>query len=156
VHVPGYDEVQNASYPGKVDYTLSGWQKAMWFTFAEGQLGFAFSGQPIDMLWNRNIFNRVGSVLIPGLVEDPSSYIASDGTNLYYVVQVYMNYPLQSGFAVSPYLRFFGVVLVNVQDGSMQGYKVSSLIGQNSTDFITKYYEDYYSSWGSPPAWLIP
>jgi hypothetical protein len=157
VHVPGYDEVQNVSYPGTPDYTLSGWQKSMWFTFAEGQLGFAFSGQSIDMLWNRNIFSRVGSILIPGLTMDPSAYIVSDGSNLYYAVQVYIDYPLQSGFAASPYLRFFGVVLVNIQNGAMQGYTVSNLLGgTNSSDFLTNYYQSYYSSWKAPPSWLVP
>ena len=132
VHVPGYDEVQNVSYTGAPDYVLSGWQKAMWFTFVEGQLGFAFSSKSIDMLWNRNIFTRVGDILIPGLTMDPAAYIVSDGKNLYYAVQVYINYPLQSGFAASPYLRFFGVVLVNIQDGSMQGYTVSNLYGEST------------------------
>ncbi|MDV3278123.1 MAG: hypothetical protein LYZ69_06625 [Nitrososphaerales archaeon] len=157
VHVPGYDEVQKVSYPGTSDYLLSGWQKTMWFTFAEGQLGFAFSGQSIDMLWNRNIFSRVGDILIPGLTIDPSAYLVSDGKNLYYAAQVYIDYPLQSGFAASPYLRFFGVVLVNIQDGTMQGYTVSNLMGAtNSSDFLTKYYQSYYSSWTSPPSWLVP
>jgi len=156
VHIPGYDEVQNVSYSGAPDYVLSGWQKSMWFTFAEGQLGFAFSGKSIDMLWNRNIFTRVGDVLIPGLTMDPSAYVVSDGKNLYYAVQVYINYPLQSGFSASPYLRFFGVVLVNIQDGTMQGYTVSNLLGTNSSDFITQFYQNYYSSWSAPPAWLVP
>ena len=159
VHIPGYDEVQNVSYNGTPDYVLGGWQKSMWFTFSEGQLGFAFSGSPIDMLWNRNIFARVGGVLIGGLTMDPSAYIVSDGKNLYYAVQVYIDYPLQSGFSASPYLRFFGVVLVNIHDGSMQGYTVSNLLspaGLNSTDFLTKFYQGYYSSWKAPPAWLVP
>jgi hypothetical protein len=159
LHVPGYDEIQNVSYSGTPDYVLGGWQKSMWFTFAEGQLGFAFSGQPIDMQWNRNIFSRVGDILISGLTMDPSAYIVSDGKNLYYAVQVYIDYPLQSGFSASPYLRFFGVVLVNIQDGSMQGYNVSNLLspaGVNSTDFITKFYQNYYPSWTAPPAWLVP
>ncbi|MGD0396269.1 MAG: hypothetical protein ABSB26_05080 [Nitrososphaerales archaeon] len=156
VHIPGYDEVQNVSYSGAPDYVLSGWQKSMWFTFAEVQLGFAFSGKSIDMLWNRNIFTRVGDVLIPGLTMDPSAYMVSDGKNLYYAVQVYINYPLQSGFSASPYLRFFGVVLVNIQDGSMQGYTVSNLLGTNSSDFITQFYQNYYSSWSAPPSWLVP
>jgi uncharacterized membrane protein (UPF0182 family) len=159
VHVPGYNEIQNVSYSKAVDYTLTGWQKSMWFTFAEGQLGFAFSGQPIDMQWNRNIFTRVGDLLIPGLTMDPSAYIVSDGKNLYYTVQVYIDYPLESGFADSPYLRFFGVVLVNIQDGSLQGYTVSNLLspsGVNGTDFITKFYQGYYSTWKAPPAWLVP
>jgi hypothetical protein len=156
VHVLGYDEVQNASYAGAPDYVLSGWQKSMWFTFAEGQLGFAFSGQAMDMLWNRNIFTRVGDVLIPGLTMDPSAYMVSDGKSLYYAVQVYINYPLQSGFSASPYLRFFGVVLVNIQDGAMQGYTVSNLLGTNSSDFITQFYKNYYSSWSASPSWLVP
>ena len=157
VHVPGYDEIQNASYSEAPDYVLSGWQKSMWMTFSEGQLGFAFSGQSLDMLWNRNIFSRVGDVLIPGLTMDPSAYIVSDGKNLYYAVQIYINYPLPSGFSASPYLRFFGVVLVNIADGSMQGYTVSNLMGgTNSSDFITQYYQNYYSSWRAPPAWLVP
>jgi hypothetical protein len=154
VHVPGYDEVQNVSYSGAVDYTLTGWQKAMWFVFAEGQFGFAFSNYQIDMLWNRDIYNRVNSILIPGLTMDPDAYLASDGKDIYYVVQLYVDYPLQSGFAGSPYLRFFGVVLVNVYDGTMQGYRVSNLIGANSTDFLTDYYGNYYSSWGEVPSWL--
>ncbi|MFI5404354.1 MAG: hypothetical protein ACHQYR_01350 [Candidatus Gagatemarchaeaceae archaeon] len=156
LHVPGYDEIQNVSYTGTPDYVLGGWQKSMWFTFSEAQLGFAFSGQSIDMQWNRNIFSRVGDVLIPGLTMDPSAYIVSDGKNLYYAVQVYINYDLQSGFSASPYLRFFGVDLVNIQNGAMQGYTVSNLLGTNSSDFVTKFYQNYYSSWSAPPAWLVP
>ncbi len=156
LHVPGYNEIQNVSYSGTPDYVLSGWQKSMWFTFSESQLGFAFSGQPIDMQWNRNIFSRVGDVLIPGLTMDPSAYIVSDGKNLYYAVQIYISYPLQSGFSASPYLRFFGVALVNIQDGAMQGYTVSNLLGTNSSDFVTNFYQNYYSSWSAPPSWLVP
>jgi hypothetical protein len=154
VHIPGYDEVQNVSYTYAPDYTLTGWQKTMWFVFSEGQFGFAFSGYPIDMLWNRDIFNRVDSVLIPGISMDPDAYLASDGKNIYYVVQLYVDYPLQSGFSASPYLRFFGAVLVNVYDGTMQGYTVSDLIGSNSSDFLTEYYSKYYSSWQKAPSWL--
>ncbi len=156
LHVPGYDEILNVSYAGAPDYVLSGWQKSMWFTFSEAQLGFAFSGQSIDMQWNRNIFSRVGGVLIPGLTMDPSAYIVSDGKNLYYAVQVYINYDLQSGFSASPYLRFFGVALVNIQSGGIQGYTVSNLLGTNSSDFVTKFYQNYYSSWSAPPSWLVP
>ena len=156
VHVPGYDEIGNASYTGTPDYNLTGWQKGMWMTFAEGQIGFAFSGGPMQMLWNRNVFDRVQSVLIPGLVEDPAAYLASDGKSIYYVVQVYTDYPMQSGFARSDYLRFFGVALVNVADGAMSFYNVSNLVGTGSSDFITNFYSGYYPSWQSPPAWLVP
>ncbi len=156
VRVPGYSEIGNANYTGAPDYQLSGWQKAMWMTFSEGQIGFAFNGNNMQMLWNRNIFNRVQSVLIPGLVDGPAAYLASDGKNVYYVVQVYIEYPLQSGFSASPYLRFFGVALVNVADGSMNFYNVSNLVGTQPSDFITQFYSTYYSAWQSPPSWLIP
>ena len=155
VHIPGYDEIGNASYSGTPDYNLTGWQKTMWMTFAEGQLGFAFSAGTMQMLWNRNVFNRVQSILIPGLVEDPAAYLVSDGKSIYYAVQIYVEYPLQSGFAASPYLRFFGVALVNVADGSMQFYNVSSMVGTNPSDFITQFYSTYYGNWQSPPSWLI-
>jgi len=156
VHVPGYDEIGNASYTGAADYNLTGWQKSLWMTFSEGQIGFAFSGGPMQMLWNRNVFNRVQSVLIPGLVEDPAAYLVSDGKSVYYAVQVYIEYPLQSGFSASPYLRFFGVALVNVADGSMSFYNVSNLVGTNPSDFISQFYSTYYNKWQGPPSWLIP
>jgi hypothetical protein len=156
VHVPGYDEVQNVTYSGKPDYTLDGWQKAFWFIFSENQFGFAFSGYPIDMLWNRDVYSRVQDILIPGLVIDPAAYLASDGKNVYYVMQIYTDYPLQSEFSASPYLRFFGVVLVNVYDGSIQGYTIHNLIPTDSSDFITQYYGNYYSTWKTAPNWLIP
>jgi len=156
VHVPGYDEIGSASYSGAPDYNLTGWQKSMWMTAAEGQVGFAFSGGPMQMLWNRNVFSRVQSILIPGLVEDPAAYLASDGKSIFYVVQVYVDYPLQSGFAASNYLRFFGVALVNVADGAMNFYNVSNLVGTSQSDFVTAFYSNYYSGWQAPPSWLIP
>lgn len=156
VHIPGYDEVQNATYDGAPDYVLNGWQKSLWFIFAEGQFGFAFTSYPIEMLWNRDVYNRVQSILIPGLVIDPSAYLTSDGENVYYVMQIFTKYPIQSGFSASPYLRFFGVVLVNVYDGSMQGYTVHDLIKNDETDFITQFYDSYYSSWQKAPDWLLP
>ncbi len=156
VHVPGYDEIGNASYSGAPDYNLTGWQKGMWMTFGEAQLGFAFSGGPMQMLWNRNVFDRVQSVLIPGLVEDPAAYLATDGKSIYYVVQVYIDYPMQSGFSQSDYLRFFGVALVNVADGSMSFYNVTDLLGTGPSDFITKFYTNYYNTWQGAPSWLVP
>jgi hypothetical protein len=45
---------------------------------------------------------------------------------------------------------------VNVYDGTLQGYKVSNLIGSNSSDFLTEFYSKYYSSWQNAPSWLEP
>jgi hypothetical protein len=149
-------EIDNVSYSGTPDYTLCGAQRSLWF-LEQGQFGYAFSPPQncIQMLHDREVFQRVQNVLISGLVEDGSTYLVTDGTNLYFAIQVYIDYPLHSGFANVPntaiqnYMRFFGVVLVNIANGEMQGYTV----GQ-SDNFLTSFYKQYYSSWGTVPSWL--
>ena len=151
-NVKGFSEIGNVSYPGEPDYVLSGWQRVLWFLM-EGQLGFAFSPpqESINMLYCRDIFQRVGNILIYGLKIDPDAYLVSDGNRVYYAVQVYVDYPMHSGFSASPYLRFFAVVLVDVENGEMKGYIVGKPDG-----FLVDFYRKYYSSWGDPPEWLIP
>lgn len=152
VHVKGFSEIENVSYVGKPDYVLSGWQRALWF-MASGQVGFAFSPpQDIEMLYNRDLFNRVRTILISGLDVDPAAYIVTDGKRLYAAVQVFISYPLQSGFAGSTYLRFFGVVLIDIENGEMQGYVVAN---PKPGDFLTEFYKSYYG-WKPPPDWLVP
>jgi hypothetical protein len=149
-------EIDNVSYAGASDYTLCGAQRSLWF-LEQGQFGYAFSPPQncIQMLHDREVFQRVGNVLITGLAEDSSTYLVTDGTNVYFAIQIYIDYPLHSGFTNVPttpiqnYLRFFGVVLVNIANGQMQGYTV----GQ-SDDFLTSFYKQYYPSWGSVPSWL--
>jgi len=156
INVKGFNEVENASYSGSPDFVLSGWQRSLWFA-SQGQFGFAFSPpqDSINMLYNRDVFKRVEDVLIYGLEVDSDAYPVSDGTNIYYAVQVYIDYRLRSGFAVNDYLRNFAVVLVNMEDGTMQGYFVGK-----SDGFLVDFYEKYYSSWkqiDDPSAnWLRP
>ena len=151
-NVRGFEEIGNVSYPGEPDYILSGWQRILWFLL-EGQLGFAFSPpqEKINMLYCRNVLKRVNNILIYGLKADPDVYLVSDGERIYYAVQIYIDYPLHSGFASSSYLRFFAVVLVDVEDGRMKGYVVGKPDG-----FLIDFYRKYYSHWSSPPEWLIP
>ncbi len=151
-NVKGFNEIGNVSYSGKPDYVLSGWQRILWFLF-EGQIGFALMPpqESINMLYNRDVFQRVKDILIYGLKVDPDAYLVSDGNRIYYAVQVYVDYPIHSGFSASPYLRFFGVVLVDVEDGSMHGYIVGKPDG-----FLVDFYRKYYSNWKDPPEWLIP
>jgi len=152
VHVAGFSEIENVSYVGNPDYVLSGWQRFLWFA-ASGQFGFAFSPpQDIEMLYNRDLFNRVGSILISGLDVDPAAYLVTDGNRLYATVQVFLDYPLQSGFAASTYLRFFGVVLIDIENGQMHGYVVGN---PKPGDFLTEFYRSYYG-WETPPDWLVP
>ena len=148
-------QIGNVSYVGQPDYVLSGAQRSFWF-FVQGPAtwGFAFSPpqNSISMLFNRDIYNRVGATLINGLVVDPQSYLVTNGSKLYYAVQVYIDYPLQTGFAQSDYLRNFGVVLVNVNTGTMHPYLVD-----NSTGFLSSFFKQYYPNWNqSPPSWLVP
>src|SRR5208337_721191 len=127
VHVKGFDEIGNASYTGAPDYTLSGWQRMLWFLVKEGQVGFAFSPpqDSIMMLHNRDVYQRVQDILISGLTTDSASYLVTDGSRIYYCVQLYTNYPIHSGFSGSNYLRFFGVVLVDMENGQMYPYVVA-------------------------------
>lgn len=157
VHVNGEpSEVDNVVYSGQPDYTLCGAQRAVWF-LSQAQVGFALSPPQgcIDMLYQQDPFQRVQNVLIGGLVEDGSTYLVTDsaagGNSLYFAVQVYIDYPIHTGFSDSSYLRFFGVVLVNVANGSMQGYTVAQNDG-----FLSSFYKQYYPSWGQVPSWLQP
>jgi hypothetical protein len=152
VHVTGFDEIGNASYTGAPDYTLSGWQRSLWFLVKEGQVGFALTPpqDSIMMLHNRDVYQRVQGILIDGLTTDSASYLVTDGSRIYYCVQVYTNYPIRSGFSGSNYLRFFGVVLVDVENGQMYPYVIAQPDG-----FLVDFYRQYYSSWTAPPNWLI-
>ena len=151
-NVKGFNEIGNVSYSGKPDYVLSGWRRILWFLL-EGQIGFALMPpqESINMLYNRDVFQRVKDILIYGLKVDPDAYLVSDGHRVYYAVQVYIDYPLHSGFSASPYLRFFAVILIDVEDGSMQGYITGKPDG-----FLVDFYRKYYSNWREPPDWLIP
>ena len=152
VHVRGFEEIGNASYTGGPDYTLSGWQRMLWFLVKEGQVGFAFSPPQdnIMMLHNCDVYQRVQDILISGLTTDRASYLVTDGSHIYYCVQVYTNYPIHSGFSGSSYLRFFGVVLVDIENGQMYPYVIAKPDG-----FLVDFYRQYYSSWKAPPDWLI-
>ncbi len=151
-NIKGFNEIENVSYSGTPDYTLSGWQRTLWFLL-KGQLGYAFSPpqESINMLLNRDVLERVSSVLIYGLTVDPAAYLVSDGNRVYYTVQVYIDYPMHSGFSASSYLRNFAVVLVDIEDGSMHWYFVGE-----SDGFLVDFYRDYYQSLNTPPDWLIP
>ena len=153
VHVKGFEEIGNASYAGAPDYTLSGWQRILWFLVKEGQVGFALT-PPQDslmMLHSRDVYRRVRNILIGGLTTDSASYLVTDGSRIYYCVQVYTDYPIHSGFSGSNYLRFFGVVLVDVENGQMYPYVIAKPDG-----FLVDFYRQYYASWKAPPNWLVP
>lgn len=148
-------QIGGASYTWAPDYTLSGLIRTLWF-FIQGPSTWGFAFTPpqdaIEMLYNRDVFSRVSTTLTYGLTVDPQAYLVTDGSQLYYAMQVYIDYPLQTGFAQSNYLRNFAVIIVNVNDGSMHPYIVDK-----SSDFISSFFMEYYPSWNqTPPAWLVP
>lgn len=152
VGIKGFREIEEISYSGEPDYVLSGWKRSLWF-LSEGQLGFAFTPpqDSISMLYKRDIAERIKSILVYGLVIDNDSYIVSDGQRLYYAVQVYVDYPLQTGFSASRYRRFLAVILIDLENGQLRGYRVGEPDG-----FLVDFYRNYYPQWGTPPSWLIP
>lgn len=152
VQVKGFREVEDISYSKGADYTLAGWERTLWF-ISEGQLGFAFTPpqDEMKMLYKRDVLTRVRSILIYGLTVDEDAYLVSDGQNIYYAVQVLIEYPLQSGFSANKYMRFFGLILVNVEDGTMHGYVVAKPDG-----FLVDFYKGHYPTWGTAPSWLVP
>ena len=148
-------QIGGATYSWQPDYALSGTERTLWF-FAKGftTWGFAFSPpqDSIDALINRDVFTRVSATLIPGLTVDPESFLVTNGSQLYYAVMVYIDYPLFTGFAQSDFLRNFAVVLVNVNDGSMHPYIVN-----DCGSFLCSFFKQYYPTWSqSPPSWLVP
>ena len=150
--VKGFNEVENISYAGEPDYVLSGWQRMLWF-LAQGQLGFAFAPpqESIEMLYNREVVKRVERILISGLKIDPDPYIVAGNDRVYYAMQVYAQYPMNSRFVASDYYRFFAMILIDVENGEMSCYTV----GQDD-GFLVSFYKQYYPDWGPPPDWLIP
>lgn len=157
---PNVQEIEGVSYSGPDDYTLCGAQRSLYF-LEQLQFGYAFTPPQncIQMLHDREVFGRVQNLLINGLYEDSSTYLVTDspagGDNLYFAIQIYIDYPLHSGFANVPYtglqdyLRFFGVVLVNIANGQIQGYTAPGNDG-----FLQSFYKQYYPSWGQMPTWL--
>ena len=147
-------QVGNVTYSWQPDYTLSGGERSLWF-FARGftTWGFAFTPpqNSVDALINRDVFTRVSATLVPGLTVDPETYLVTNGSQLYYAVMVYIDYPLLTGFAQSSFLRNFAVVLVNVNDGSMHPYLVD-----NCSSFLCSFFKQYYPTWDqAPPSWLV-
>ncbi len=150
VQVPGFREIGNTTYQGDPDYVLRGFVRAWWFSL-QGQLGFVIN-PPVDevkMLWNRDVKGRVEKMLIRYLTADDDVFLVTDGERLYYCVQVFVDYPLSSRFAVSNYLRFLGVVLVDVESGQMKGYSV-----EESDGFLLDFYKRFYG-WKPMPSWLM-
>ena len=149
VQVPGFTEIGNVTYQDSPDYILKGIVRAWWFLL-EGQIGFALNPpkDEVAMLWNRDVKSRVQTMLLDHLTIDNDVFLVTDGQRLYYCVQVFVDYPLSSGFAQGRYIRFMGVVTVDVANGDLKGYSVSE-----SDGFLLDFYKRFYD-WPNIPPWL--
>jgi len=149
VQVEGFTEIDDVTYQEEPDYVLRGWVRAWWF-LKEGQFGFALNPpkEDIAMLWSRDVNKRVKTILLNHLTIDDDVYLVTDNNRLYYCAQVFINYPLVSGFAKSSYMRFLGVVTVDVENGELRGYSVSE-----SDGFLLDFYKLFYG-WPQIPDWL--
>jgi len=150
VDVPGIEEVGNVTFQGQPDYTLTGFESSF-FILSMGPEAWSFAGQSLDMLLERSVQSRVASIMLQGLTVDQDAYIVVDPSgNLYYAVSVFIDYRLSTGYAHENYMRFMGVVLVDIETGTLGFYKSPTA---NSSFFIDKTFDEYYP-WQDMPAWL--
>jgi hypothetical protein len=154
VNYPEFQETGTYSYTGEPDYTLAGFESILWF-LSKGQLSYL--GQTIDMLLQREVRQRVQTMLLQGLTTE-ISYAQSDvypmfspTGDLYFSVPIYTNYPLTSGYTDYPYYRYMGLAHVNVSNGTIALYK-NPIADQNST-FLESTYYTYYD-WKDMPTWI--
>ncbi len=150
VNVQNFQEVGNTSYSGTPDYTLRGFE-SFYYLMTLGPAAWSYLGQDMDMLVQRDVSTRVNSILLQGLTADNDPYIVIDPNgNIYYAVSIYIDYDLATGYAHENYMRFLGVVLVNIGNGEMDFYE-----SPTATDdfFLDQTYRSYYD-WKETPDWL--
>ena len=150
VNVENFEEVGNSSFSGTPDYTLTGFE-SFYYLLTLGTQAWSYFGQDMDMLVERNIASRVQSIMLQGLAVDSDPYIVVDPSgNIFYAVSVFIDYDLSTGYAHENYMRFMGVVLVDIENGEMEFYN-----SQESDDsiFLDSTYREYYD-WQETPDWL--
>jgi len=126
-------------------------------------IGMSFSYLPIaantnSFLVNTNIFNRVGSMLLPYMKVDSDVYPVFDQADgrMYYCCPVYLDLP-GFGYYETDYLRFLGWVLVDTEYGNMTFYKSPTLANESMISFAQVYLNPNIYPWlpsSDVPAWL--
>ena len=150
VNVENFEEVGNSSFVGTPDYTLSGFE-SFYYLLTLGPQAWSYFGQDMDMLVERDVVSRVRSVMLQGLAVDSDPYIVVNPSgDIFYAVSVFIDYPLSTGYAYENYLRFMGVVLVDIETGAMDFYE-SPETGESI--FLDNTYRSYYD-WQETPTWL--
>ncbi|WP_457556874.1 UPF0182 family protein [Candidatus Harpocratesius sp.] len=162
----GWSRTTNSTsvYEGLPDGELQGLE-AFWYimSMGTGLSTFALNSSfKKEFLINRNVMNRVGSVLMPGMILDNDPYLIFNRENntLYYGVSIYTEIKLSSYF-YSPIYRFLGTVLVDVKTGELTWYKNPAgfeMINNDPLQNIWKiYWDNDFYPWKNPSdeEWLI-
>ncbi|MFW9843735.1 MAG: UPF0182 family protein, partial [Candidatus Thorarchaeota archaeon] len=150
VNVENFEEVGNSSFSGTPDYTLSGFE-SFFFLLTLGPQAWSYFGQDMDVLVERDVVSRVSSVMLQGLSVDSDPYIVvSPSGDIFYAVSVFIDYPLSTGYAFENYMRFMGVVLVDIENGDMTFYQTPET---GESIFLDNTYRSYYD-WQDTPDWL--
>lgn len=150
VNVAGFNEVGNTTFTGNADYTLNGFE-SFFYMLTMGPDAWSFLGREMDLLVQREVLSRVQAIMLQGLRVDTDPYIvvAPNGA-LSYAVSVFVDYPLATGYAHENYMRFIGVVLVDIETGVLSFYQSPDAGG---AFFLDNTYMTYYD-WLEAPAWL--
>ncbi|MEE9353708.1 MAG: UPF0182 family protein [Candidatus Thorarchaeota archaeon] len=148
--VSGFEEINNATFQGAPDYNLAGLESTF-YMLAMGPDAWSFMGRNMSMLVQRDVLSRVRTILLQGLVADRDPYIVVDTAgNLHYAVSIYIDYSLATGYAAENYMRFLGVVLVDIGTGELEFFKSPTA---EESFFIDRTYMNYYD-WQEAPNWL--
>ncbi|MFX1407521.1 MAG: UPF0182 family protein [Promethearchaeota archaeon] len=137
-------EKNNYVYTGTPDGELKGLE-AFWKTASFNLWGYLLRGES-QYLINRNIKTRVQDILLPNLKIDDDPYLVFDVERgkMYYAVSIFTSILIGS-YSKSPILRFLGICLVDVVDGTMNFFKNPRLNTNNDPTYpIWKYYIDQY------------
>lgn len=150
VNVANFEEVGNGTFSGAPDYTLTGFE-SFYYLLSLGPAAWSYLGQDMDVLVQRDVSTRVNSILLQGLTADRDPYIViSPNGDIFYAVSVFIDYHLSTGYAHENYLRFLGVVLVDIETGEMEFYQSPTA---EDDFFLDNTYRSYYN-WQETPDWL--
>ncbi|MCX8184027.1 MAG: hypothetical protein N3F08_06390, partial [Crenarchaeota archaeon] len=173
VNTGKWREAGTVNYTGSPDYVFSGWVRAAYFLL-KGRLDIASGGygDTLNALITRDAYERVSAIKAPLLVVEtdprtgvPAPYpvVDPDG-NLYLAFSTFIEKPVYTEYAATEKYgvenggclrRLFSIILVNVADGSIQGYMFEESL--DSDNYVISVLKSLYPSWGRPiPSWLKP
>ncbi|MBO3840992.1 MAG: hypothetical protein FGF48_01035 [Candidatus Brockarchaeota archaeon] len=173
VNTGKWREAGTVNYTGSPDYVFSGWVRAAYFLL-KGRLDIASGGygDTLNALITRDAYERVSAIKAPLLVFEtdprtgvPAPYpvVDPDG-NLYLAFSTFVEKPVYTEYAATEKYgvenggclrRLFSIILVNVADGSIQGYMFEESLG--SDNYVVNALKSLYPSWVRPiPSWLKP